>query len=307
MCHPGGQKVPGYGILRVEKIKASSGGGVVGRLKHDLRETSYENERTEKNQVLEPQNSGDPVAWQTAFARYKKITEDCKKRSDSVGAIEVVITSSERPDMTRAEHLAYLNEAQKWAMKKFGLKNCFLNVLHMDEKVPHIHLMFAPVEETERLKKQTAEERRAGVQRHEKIRQLNAKKWLNGKKSLSAMQTEFFENVSKKYGFERGELAEDTHRTHSRIRLDGEIARYKKLNKELSAKIEFYEAWKATQTLAEGKGRMNLAEMARGLTHDELNECWRAFERTANEKRAEKARQTHENGPKTGRSGRGGR
>jgi hypothetical protein len=102
-------------------------------------------------------------------------------------------------------------------------------------------------------------------------------------------------------------LAEDTHRTHSRIRLDGEIARYKKLNKELSAKIEFYEAWKATQTLAEGKGRMNLAEMARGLTHDELNECWRAFERTANEKRAEKARQTHENGPKTGRSGRGGR
>ena len=299
--------MPGYGILRIEKIKASSGGGVVGRLKHDLRETSYENERTEKNQVLEPKNSGDPVAWQTAFARYKKITEDCKKRSDSVGAIEVVITSSERPDMTRAEHLAYLNEAQKWAMRKFGLKNCFLNVLHMDEKVPHIHLMFAPVEETERLKKQTAEERRAGVQRTEKIRQLNAKKWLNGKKSLSEMQTDFFENVSKKYGFERGELAEDTHRTHSRIRLDGEIAKYKKLNKELKAKIEFYEAWRATQTLAEGKGRMTLAEMARGLTQDELNECWRAFERTANEKRAEKARQRPENGPKTSRPGRGGR
>ena len=307
MCPPGGRKVPGYGILRIEKIKASSGGGVVGRLKHDLRETAYENERTEKNQVLDPAKSGEPVTWQSAFSRYKKITEGCKKRSDSVGAIEIVITSSERPDLSRAEQIAYLNDAHAWAMRTFGAKNCFLDTLHMDEKVPHIHLMFAPVEETERLKKQTAEERRAGVQRTEKIRQLNAKKWLNGKKSLSEMQTKFYEEVSKKHGFERGELAADTHRTHARIRLDGEISKYKKLNEELERKIEFYNAWEKTQTAAEGKGRMALAEMARGLSQEELNECWRAFGRVADEKRAEKARQSHENGHKTSRSGRGGR
>lgn len=285
----------GYGIFRVEKIKASDAGGLIGRLKHSLREFEYENERSEKN-IYGAEN------WQEAFELYKEKTSGCVKRSNSVGAFEVVVTCTERPEWSVEDYESYLRTANEWVCKKFKKENLFCGCIHYDEKIPHMHLFFAPTETVEKRKKQTRDEKRDGIQRTEKVRQLNAKRFINGKKSLSELQTSFYENVSKNYGFERGELATETHRTHQRIELGEEIKRYKELQKALQKEIELQKAWKETKDIRE----LRVAEFARNLEHDEVQECWKAFLAKGIEirrQKAEKASQTHENGLQTSRSG----
>jgi len=286
----------GYGIFRVEKIKASDTGSLIGRLKHSLREFSYENERTEKNMYA--QNS-----WKTAFANYKNLTKDCVSRSNSVGAFEVVLTSSERTDWTQKQYDTYLAKAIDWAYKQFGEENCICATIHKDEKVPHAHLFFVPVETVVKKKKQTKEEKSQGIQRTETVKQLNAKRFFDGKSSLSAYQTDFYEKVTKKFGFERGESAEITHRTHQRITLDSEISRYKALNEHLESEIERFKGCQSRLeqfqdtlfNIPKIKNDVNLAQIFDGLSPKEIQTCWnqlRVFANTIRDQRAESSKNT---------------
>lgn len=209
----------GYGIFRIAKIKASDGGELMGRLKHSARMfEGYENENTKEN--LYSKKS----AYQ-AFQKYKILTDGCKKRTDSVGSFEVVFTSTKRNDWKKSDYDKYLNDCIKFAKDSFGAENCFYIAKHFDEKVPHIHMFFTPLERKQIKKKQTKEEKEKGIYRTEWVTHLNAKRFFNGKKSLVEWQNKFYDQVSKKYGFDRGTPAEQTNRKTQRPQLNYDKAK----------------------------------------------------------------------------------
>lgn len=293
-----------YGILRIEKIKHSDGGGLLNRLKHTYREFGKTSERSRK-----------------AFDKYKTLTDGIKCRSDSVGVIEVVLTSSKVKGWKSNDYRSYLRDALEWSENKFGSENYVGGELHVDEKVPHLHIFFACVQEKEIKKKQTADEREKGTFRTEKVRQLNAKQWLNGKESLHFLQEDYFEKVSSKHGFERGESAEITKRKNIRPTLNFQKQKQikteekqrredKRLEIIRTAQHRFYSAfWKVSQS--QDKKAFDKTVLGEGLTPEEKQICVNAAiykaEQIRSEKREKEALQNVENTLSSGRTGKGSR
>ncbi len=74
-----------------------------------------------------------------------------------------------------------------FAAKRFGVDNIIAATVHMDEDTPHMHLDFVPL---------TADGR------------LSAKSVLGGRKDMQQLQDDFFEQVGKHFGLERGSRAD---------------------------------------------------------------------------------------------------
>ena len=74
-------------------------------------------------------------------------------------------------------------ECVVFAAKRFGSANIIAATVHMDKDTPHMHLDFVPL---------TADGR------------LSAKSVLGGRKEMQQLQDDFFEQVGKKFGLERG-------------------------------------------------------------------------------------------------------
>ena len=190
----------GYGICRVEKIKVSSGGELAGRLKHSAREFD------EKSEVLKSDDS------KTAFQIYKNhLSKVDKKRSDSVGAFEVVCTQSYDPNKTKEEKVEFIRKSLMWADKTFGVSNRFGFFVHKNEKEPHIHIFYTPIKTKKNMK----------TGKDEKV--LCAKDWTGGRERMSNLQDSFYDEVSKNFGLERGEKSELTHRKHQRTTLKYDV------------------------------------------------------------------------------------
>jgi phage shock protein A len=74
-----------------------------------------------------------------------------------------------------------------FAAKRFGIDNIIAATVHMDEETPHLHLDFVPL---------TADGR------------LSAKSVLGGRKEMQQLQDDFYEQVSRRFGLERGSRAD---------------------------------------------------------------------------------------------------
>lgn len=181
--------MPQFAILRAEKLKAP--GNIAGSLAHTFRTRDTPNadaSRTPGNEVLVGGSSPDEVK-QAIAARLPE-----KRRSDAVLAVEYFIGAS--PEAFSSQQGGdYFRDALKWLQERHGAENVVSAVIHRDETSPHMTAMVIPLDE-------------AG--------KLNAKKFLGGRATLSAMQTEFAEKVGRRHGLERG--LEGSRATHKTIR-----------------------------------------------------------------------------------------
>lgn len=203
-----------YGILRIEKIKASSGGEVLGRLKHSLGENRYHKDAW-KNEYSSTSAE--------AFEAYKERIKDAKKRSDSVGLFEIVITRTapkigEEDYFDSYEKQKFINNSAGWVKHVFGLDNIVAYACHRDEKVEHLHFFVTPLQFDEKTQKM----------------KLNAKNWTGGKMKLKELQTSAYRDIFMPLGLERGEDAEKTKRVHQRPTLEHEAEEIAEQKKTLS-------------------------------------------------------------------------
>lgn len=174
--------------MRVDRLK--SNGAVAQAVRHNLRLREVPNadiERSQDNATL-PDETLNKVMGRL---RGRLDQVDRKIRPDAVRAVEYVITRS--GDAKHVDDKKYFEDALKWVEKKHGKENVISVVAHMDEDVPHTHMIVVPLTQKENKKGQ-------------KVTALSAKDFFSGKQKLSALQTEFYEQVGAKNGLSRGEI-----------------------------------------------------------------------------------------------------
>ena len=120
----------------------------------------------------------------------------CRVRKDSVTAVEVLITAS--PEFFNGkkprEVKEFFDHALEFMKAKQDAATYISAVVHVDEKTPHMHLIFVPLTPDNRL---------------------SAKTIVGNRKKLTQWQDEFHAHMVKKYpDFERGESASSTGRVH---------------------------------------------------------------------------------------------
>ena len=124
----------------------------------------------------------------------------------------------------------YFDECYKFicSYKNLGEKNIISAVVHLDEGVPHMHLMFVPVVHTK------------DKDRND-IDKICARDFWKGRDSYRKLQDAYFNHVkSKGFDLERGMFVEDTDRKHYTVEEYKKITNYentKKVLKEIKLEI----------------------------------------------------------------------
>lgn len=106
-----------------------------------------------------------------------------KTRSNSVVALDAIYTASGDffKDKSTEECNQYFRDCLQFHQKRFG--HIVSAVIHYDETTPHMHILSVPLTQDGRL---------------------SAREIIGNRANLSRMQTEFFEQVGRGYGLERG-------------------------------------------------------------------------------------------------------
>lgn len=193
----------GYGICRVQKVKAAAVGSM-----------QYHNDRLpgeHSNPNIDHSKRGDNAEFikhgsyraevNDRIERFRK--SDRKVRKDAVVLVEGVMTASPEffEDKSRDEVMAFFRDGFDFVKSEVGEGNMVHFTVHMDESTPHAHFGFTPIKD--------------GT--------LSWKNYFDGRDALRGWQDRFFEKVSKPWGLERGE--KDTGRTHkdaAQMRRDAE-------------------------------------------------------------------------------------
>jgi len=168
-----------YCILRTEKL--TTFGSIAGSAKHNLREIPVPNAdatRTHLNWT-----SGASSAAAVCAAIKARLPE--KRRKDAVLAIEYLITASPEwfAKTSGKAQRDYFNGAIAWLRARHGADNIVCLNLQRDERSPHLVAYAVP---------------------RTKDGRLSAKDFLGGRKVLSEMQTNFWEQVGRPAGLDRG-------------------------------------------------------------------------------------------------------
>lgn len=139
-----------YAVLRVAKIKTQAHG--LAATAHNYRQKEVPNaERDEARPNREYLNHEKKDYWSLAEARIQEVGVK-RVRSDSVRAMEVILTGSPEGFVRDKEGRAADYSKSKWAQdnlhflqKQFGAKNVVSFTLHQDETTPHIHAVVVPI------------------------------------------------------------------------------------------------------------------------------------------------------------------
>lgn len=185
----------GFCILRVEKIKQA--GGVAVSLGHNTRERETRNaspELKDENRII------GSKSVEEGMSRFRGlVSQDKKPRKNAVLCLDYLVTATNK-SLSPKERTEYLNDALKWIQKRHGAENVLQVALHRDENTdPHIHVLVVPLT----------------LDKHQNPK-LNASKWLDGKKKMSLMQTEFAKEVGAKFDLARG--VEGSIAKHERVK-----------------------------------------------------------------------------------------
>lgn len=178
-----------YAILRTAKLKTA--GNIGGSLSHNYRTRETPNavdERTHLNV------HSLPTAELVKSAIEDRLPE--KVRSNGVLCIEYFIGASPEyfAQSGDADGSRYFETAKKWLEDKHGKENVVATSVHYDETSPHLVAYVVPIDQD--------------------TGKLNARKFLGGRATLSAMQTDFAKTV-KHHGLDRG--VEGSKATHTTI------------------------------------------------------------------------------------------
>ena len=151
----------------------------------------------------------------------KRIEEaGCRTRKDSTRFVDTLITAS--PEFFKGksgkEIGAFFQRAVEFMIGRVGKENIVSAVVHMDEKTPHLHLVFVPL---------TADNR------------LCAKEIIGNRATLMKWQDDFHEHMVQKYPhFERGESASKTGRKHIPTRLFKQAVSLSKQAKQIERVLD---------------------------------------------------------------------
>ena len=223
----------GYGIIRVQKVKAPAVGSM--QYHNDRVPGQHSNEDIDQEKSNLNKEYIEHGSYRAEVnERIERFRESSRKiRKDAVVLAEGVATASPEffDGKSREEVMAYFDDVFEFCKSEFGEQNLVHFTVHMDETTPHAHFGFTPIKD--------------GT--------LSWKNYFDGRDALRGWQDRFFEKVSKPWGLERGE--KDTGRTHkdaAQMRRDAEreIKELDKRKECLRQEVEEMEA--ATPSLSEG-------------------------------------------------------
>jgi len=166
-----------FAILRTSKLK--TWGEIGGSLSHTYRTRHTPN--ADPDRLVENSHSHQSTqAVKDDIAN--RLPE--KRRSDAVLCVEHLITASPEWDGWRTDREEdFFKRSKAWLESTYGKDNLIGVSIHRDETTPHLIAYVVPLDES--------------------TGRLNCKKWLGGRKKLSAMQTSFANKVEN-LGLERG-------------------------------------------------------------------------------------------------------
>lgn len=234
----------GYGICRVQKVKAAAVGSM-----------QYHNDRLpgeHSNPNIDHSKRGDNAEFikhgsyraevNDRIERFRK--SDRKVRKDAVVLVEGVMTASPEffEGKSRDEVMAFFRDGFDFVKSEVGEGNMVHFTVHMDESTPHAHFGFTPIKD--------------GT--------LSWKNYFDGRDALRGWQDRFFEKVSKPWGLERGE--KDTGRTHKERRRCGAMPSEKSRSWTSGRSVfgKKSKRWKpllqASQKASERSGRLEAME-----------------------------------------------
>ena len=206
--------MPQYAILRFTKHKGSPAGSLEAH--HERKKEKYSS-----NPDIDVGRSKDNFHIIKPEERYyhfiqKRIEQSgCRTRKDSTRFIDTLITAS--PEFFRGkskkEIASFFQRATDFMIGRVGKENIVSAVVHMDEKTPHLHLIFVPLTEDNRL---------------------CAKEIIGNRATLTKWQDDFYEYMLQKHpDLERGESASKTGRKHIPTRLFKQAISLSKQAKEI--------------------------------------------------------------------------
>lgn len=192
-----------FAILRAAKKKGAI--SMYTSLRHNLRLKSVSN----ADHALGTNNTYRGVgstAELKAFIDDRVGTVKRKVRPDAVKLVEIVVAASPEFTTGGGDIEGYLAKASDWLIDKFGRENVASITIHRDETTPHLHALVVPITRDGRL---------------------SAKDTLGGREKLSALQTEFHDQVGAEFGLLRG--VSGSKATHQKL-----SAYYAQVNRPIS-------------------------------------------------------------------------
>ena len=172
-----------FAVIHVTKLAGSGGGGIGAHIDRKHTPKNADPERAEQNRELIPPRSSSMK--KDIDARIQEgYTSTRKIRADAVRAVGVILSGSHE-QMKKIQASGRLDEwcqaNLKFAQAKFGKENLVRCTLHMDEKTPHIHVVFTPIKDGK----------------------LHYKSFIDGKSGLTKLQDDYAREMQN-FGLNRG-------------------------------------------------------------------------------------------------------
>ena len=221
-----------YAIVRNEKLTRAK---VNGKGTHNDRKA-----KNHTNKDIDPTKTHlnyyikkNELTYIKEFDKYlKENNVQGHLRSNSIIMCQMIFTSDQVffDKIGEQETKRYFDECYKFicGYKNLGERNIISAVVHLDEGVPHMHLMFVPVVHT---KDKDGND----------IDKICARDFWKGRDSYRKLQDAYFNHVkSKGVDLERGMFVEDTDRKHYTVEEYKKITNYentKKVLKEIKLEI----------------------------------------------------------------------
>lgn len=181
------------GVCRVQKI--SGAGNITGCQIHNRREREHSNTNPDIDFTQSMNNFSlldkTNKPYNLLIDERLKVAYKGKRaiRKDAVKLCEMLFTSDTQffKNLSPKETKQYFQDCYNFACERYGKENIISAVVHFDETTPHLHLDFVPLTSDGRL---------------------SAKEILGVKADLQKLQDDFYNQVSSKYGLERGNRAD---------------------------------------------------------------------------------------------------
>lgn len=223
----------GYGIIRVQKVKAPAVGSM--QYHNDRVPGQHSNEDIDQEKSNLNKEYIEHGSYRAEVnERIERFRESSRKiRKDAVVLAEGVATASPEffDGKSREEVMAYFDDVFEFCKSEFGEQNLVHFTVHMDETTPHAHFGFTPIKDGS----------------------LSWKNYFDGRDALRGFQNRYWERVGKQWGLERGETGSGrTHKTTQEMKREAqrEIKELDKRKECLRQEVEEMEA--ATPSLSEG-------------------------------------------------------
>ena len=181
------------GIMRVEKCRRSDVYGLQIESNRTLEEhlqgrdfakSDIDWDKTSDNIFLLKEDN-----WNKYITKYLK-DNNLKERKDSIVMLDGIYTASPEffEKVSRDEMIQYFKDCLRYHEENYGYT--FNAVIHLDEATPHLTVKSIPIIEDEKRK------------------HLSAKIIMGSRNDYRLRQNQFYNQVSSKYGLERGQVLE---------------------------------------------------------------------------------------------------